>query len=108
MLFRSLGGGLPYYVVGKNMDENVVYVSRNLEDELMWRKDIQLTSIHWIAEAPVDGEQIQVRLRHRGKLLPATIQGDHLILGDAERAVAAGQSAVIYRGDAVLGGGIVA
>ncbi len=104
----NLGGGLPYYVVGKDMDRNVVYVSRNLEDESMWRKDIQLTDIHWIAEPPADSEQIQVRLRHRGKLLPATIQGDHLVLGDAERAVAAGQSAVIYRDDVVLGGGIVA
>lgn len=104
----NLGGGLPYYVVGKNMSENVVYVSRNLEDESMWRKDIQLGDIHWIGEAPADNERIQVRLRHRGKLLPATIQGDHLILDEAERAVAAGQSAVIYRDNEVLGGGIVA
>lgn len=104
----NLGGGLPYYVVGKNMNENVVYVSRNLEDESMWRKDIQLSDIHWIDEAPADNEPIQVRLRHRGKLLPATIQDDRLILDEAERAVAAGQSAVIYRDAEVLGGGIVA
>lgn len=104
----NLGGGLPYYVVGKDMATNVVYVSRNLEDESMWRKDVQLRDIHWIDEVPADGEQVKVRLRHRGKLLPATIEGDRLMLDEAERAIAAGQSAVLYRDAVVLGGGIVA
>ena len=104
----NLGGGLPYYVVGKDMATNVVYVSRNLEDESMWRKDVQLRDIHWIDEVPTDGEQVEVRLRHRGKLLPATIEGDRLMLDEAERAIAAGQSAVLYRDEVVLGGGIVA
>lgn len=104
----NLGGGLPYYVVGKNMDKNVVYVSRNLQDESMWRHEIPLQNIHWIEETPRDGEQIQVRLRHRGALLPAVVSGDQLKLDEAERAVAAGQSAVIYRNELVLGGGIVA
>ena len=104
----NLGGGLPYYVVGKDMATNVVYVSRNLEDESMWRKDVQLRDIHWIDEVPADGEQVEVRLRHRGKLLPATIEGDRLMLDEAERAIAAGQSAVLYRDEVVLGGGIVA
>lgn len=104
----NLGGGLPYYVVGKDMAKNVVYVSRNLEDESMWRKDITLNDIHWINEVPANDERILVRLRHRGKLLPATLDNDRLVLDEAERAVTAGQSAVIYRGNEVLGGGIVA
>ena len=104
----NLGGGLPYYVVGKDMEKNVVYVSRNLEDEAMWRKEIQLQDIHWISEAPAHDQRVEVRLRHRGKLLPATITNDTLVLDEAERAVAAGQSAVIYRDGVVLGGGIVA
>lgn len=104
----NLGGGLPYYVVGKDMDKNVVYVSRNLEDESMWRKEVQLRDIHWIDEVPGADDRIQVRLRHRGKLLPASLRNDRLMLDEAERAITAGQSAVIYRDEAVLGGGIVA
>lgn len=103
----NLGGGLPYYVVGKDMTENVVYVSRNLADESMWRKELSLGDIHWIDEAPQDHEDIHVRLRHRGSLLPAHLEGAKLMLDEPERAVAAGRSAVIYRGDVVLGGGIV-
>lgn len=104
----SLGGGLPYYVVGKDMTENVVYVSRNLADESMWRKELTLSDVHWINEPLEDHEAIRVRLRHRGGLLSARMQGAKLMLDEPERAVAAGQSAVIYRGDVVLGGGIVA
>lgn len=104
----SLGGGLPYYVVGKDMSKNEVYVSRNLNDESMWRHVLPLTDIHWINDAPRDGDELSVRLRHRGKLLPVALQGSTLELREAERAAASGQSAVIYRRDEVLGGGIVA
>lgn len=103
----DVGGGMPYYVVGKDMGKNEVYVSRNLNDEAMWRTSVQLTNLHWIHEAPGDGEQIVVRMRHRGKLLPAELRGATLVMHEPERAVTAGQSAVIYRGDEVLGGGIV-
>lgn len=103
----SLGGGLPYYVVGKDMAQNIVYVSRNLSDESMWRTELPLTDIHWIDKTPHDGEVIHVRLRHRGSLLPAQVRGETLVLSEPERAVAAGQSAVLYRDGIVLGGGIV-
>lgn len=103
----DVGGGLPYYVVDKNMATNTVYVSRNLNDAAMWRHELQLADMHWICAAPHDDEPIHVRLRHRGALLPAQLVGDRLVLDQPERAVAAGQSAVVYRGNECLGGGIV-
>lgn len=103
----NLGGGLPYYVVGKDMKSNTVYVSRDIESDAMWRREIQLESVHWITDGPESGEDIEVRLRHRGKLLPARMSGNTVRLSEAERAVAPGQSAVVYRGQEVLGGGIV-
>lgn len=104
----NLGGGLPYYVVGKDMEKNIVYVSRNLNDDSMWRQEIKLSDIHWIHVAPEAGVQVQVRLRHRGTLLPALLDGTVLRLNQPERAVAVGQSAVIYQDEICLGGGIVA
>lgn len=103
----DVGGGLPYYVVGKDMDKNEVYVSQNMNDESMWRTTLELTAMHWINNPAHDGEQLAVRLRHRGKLLPTTLSGSTLQLAEPERAVAAGQSAVLYRGNECLGGGIV-
>ena len=103
----SVGGGLPYYVVGKDVATNVVYVSQNLNDEMMWRTQIELGDVHWIGQPPQSEDTLTVRLRHRGELRPCQLDGHSLQLASPERAVAAGQSAVIYRGEEVLGGGIV-
>lgn len=101
----DIGGGLPYYVVGKDMDRNEVYVSTNLNDAQMWRSDLTLSAKHGIAGELADGDYM-VRLRHRGALVPATLQGDTLHLAEPQRAVTAGQSAVLYRADECVGGGI--
>ncbi|MGB3023635.1 MAG: tRNA 2-thiouridine(34) synthase MnmA [Candidatus Saccharimonadales bacterium] len=103
----NVGGGLPYYVVGKDMAHNQVFVSRNLDDESMWRERVELRDIHWINDAPRSSDTLHARLRHRGKLLPCTLEGNQLHLHEAERAATAGQSAVIYRDDECLGGGII-
>lgn len=103
----DVGGGLPYYVVGKDMDANIVYVSRNLNDETMWRDRIELSDLHWIGQAPLDNAELMVRLRHRGELLPCRFQGKTLEMEKPERAVAPGQSAVLYDGQTVVGGGFV-
>lgn len=103
----DVGGGMPFYVVGKDMDKNEVYVSRNLNDTAVWRKEVELCDIHWINEPAVDGEQLYVRMRHRGKLLPATLHDTILDMQEPERAAASGQSAVLYRSGECLGGGIV-
>lgn len=103
----DIGGGLPYYVVGKDMDKNEVYVSRNMNDESMWRTTIELTNLHWIHDASSDGEPLLVRLRHRGELKECTLHGNALHMSNPERAVAAGQSAVLYRDGECIGGGIV-
>jgi len=103
----DVGGGLPYYVVGKDMEKNEVYVSTNLNNQHLWRKDLQLASLHWITEPPADGASVSVRIRHRAPLVPATLQGDFLHIDEAQRAVTPGQSVVVYSDEICLGGGIV-
>jgi len=103
----EVGGGLPYYVVGKDMATNEVYVTTDLNDKTLWRDTIELSELHWINQTPQDGEY-DIRVRHRAKLARATLSGSKLTLHHPERAVTAGQSVVIYDGDVCLGGGIVA
>lgn len=103
----ELGGGLPYYVVGKDMDKNVVYVSRNLNAAEIWIEQVRLGSLHWINGAPSSEKTVQVRVRHRAPLVEAYLHADTLDLTEPQRAVTPGQSVVIYDGDVVLGGGIV-
>lgn len=108
----GIGGGLPYYVTGKDMKKNEVYVTTNLDDKNLWHKVLNLTDVHWINKAPKDGTNVQVRTRHRAPLIDATLQVVSknkaiVTTKDAIRAVTPGQSAVIYDGDLVLGGGII-
>lgn len=106
----DLGGGLPYYVVGKDMDKNEVYVTTDLNDGTLWRDSIKLSDVHWINSAPDDGKY-KIRVRHRAPLVDAMItkKDNELILtlDNPERAIAAGQSIVIYDGEVCLGGGII-
>lgn len=106
----DIGGGLPYYVVGKSMEKNEVYVTTDLNDATLWKNKVSLRAVHWINEVPRDG-RYQIRVRHRAPLIDAGIVTDSdgvtLQLHGDVRAIAAGQSVVVYRDDVCLGGGIV-
>jgi tRNA-specific 2-thiouridylase len=107
----GLGGGLPYYVTNTDVKKNIVYVSTQLDDDNFWQKQIKITNLHWIDEPPKTSKTYQVRTRYRGDLIPANIKitgkSAQVKLSKPERAVAAGQSVVVYDGGQVLGGGIV-
>lgn len=103
----NVGGGLPYYVSRKDIKTNTVYVTTNLDDASLWSKEVKLEASHWINRAPKTGKDYRVRLRYHGPLVGCTIAEDTLTLKNEQRGLAAGQSAVLYDGDHVLGGGII-
>ncbi len=114
----DVGGGLPYYVTGKNMNRNEVYVTTDLDDEKLWSDMLKLTELHWINGQPDLSKKYQVRTRYRTPLVactldlasktaknrPATLR---VALSEKVRAITPGQSAVIYDADRVVGSGIV-
>jgi len=106
----DVGGGLPYYVVGKGMAKNEVYVTTNLDAANLWHKELRLKDIHWINGLPAK-TKLQVRTRYRAALVDCEIKIAKdmvkVLLSDEVRAITAGQSAVFYDGDKVLGGGII-
>lgn len=107
----NIGGGLPYYVTGKNIDKNEVYVTNVLNDKKLWADKLKLNDVHWINREPDMNKTYSIRTRHRAKLEPCTVKksGDQLIieLKNEIRAATPGQSAVLYDKDVVLGGGII-
>ncbi len=118
----NVGGGLPYYVSHKDMNTNTVYVTTDLDDTSLWAHNVIIRDVHWITNPPsptsfdnpqssTNSANYQVRLRYRGPLIGCTlaVEPDHAVitLQTAQRATGPGQSAVIYDGDRVLGGGII-
>ena len=108
----GVGGGLPFYVTGKSMEKNEVYVTSDPSDQNLWSAQLKLSSSHWINQAPIHEVEYMVRTRHRADLIKGKLKNDTsnscvIELSKQIRAVTPGQSAVIYSGDECLGSGIV-
>ena len=102
----GLTQGLPYYVVKKDMDQNIVYVSQNLNARKLWSNETKLRDV--VLRAPAEGE-IMARIRHRAPLVPATYDAvtQTVHFQDEQKSLTSGQSVVLYRDDVCLGGGII-
>jgi tRNA (5-methylaminomethyl-2-thiouridylate)-methyltransferase len=110
---KGLGmGGGPWYVVKKDLKANIVYVA-HMESYLSHaRKEFTISNVHWIHDAPADGEPLLSKVRHTPRLENATVEqiGAHrwrVVLAEKDQGVAAGQSAVFYRGEICLGSGLI-
>ena len=101
----NLKAGLPYYVVKKDMDANVVYVSQNLNSLKLWTNSVKLTDV--ILRHNDDGHQILARVRHRAPLVSADYQDGVLTFEEEQKSLTPGQSVVFYRDQVCLGGGII-
>ena len=106
----GLGGG-PWYVVGKDLDRNRLFVSHATRFLEHARQQFTVTDMHWISHTPEKAE-LQVKLRHTPHLDPCRVEriseGRYQItLENKDQGVAPGQSAVLYDGEICLGSGVI-
>jgi len=109
---KGLGGGhgQKLYVLGSRPQTREVVVGT--WDELH-RKEMRVEEMNWLAGLPAVGDEVGVQIRHRARAADArVVRRDATSLevefASEQRAVAPGQSAVVFRGDVVLGGGRIA
>ncbi|MEO7353108.1 MAG: tRNA 2-thiouridine(34) synthase MnmA, partial [Gemmatimonadales bacterium] len=109
---KGLPGGraLPLFVVGINPESREVVVGG--ADDLLGHA-VTLEEINWLAAPLQVGDRCLAQLRYRAEAVPAVVRavgGDTVTLDllTPVRAIAPGQSGVLYNGDArVLGGGVI-
>lgn len=105
----NIGGGAPYFVVGKDVARNTLIVAQEGNEEALYKKEIMVEVMHWIAgQAPVLPLKCQARIRYRQPLQDATIENGRIVFVEPQRAVSPGQFAVFYDGEECLGGGVIA
>lgn len=109
---KGLGLALPapMYVKEKNIEENKVILSDN---ESLFTKELYADNINLITcdklEKPVR-VKAKIRYAHKEQWATVTQESDdllHIVFDEPQRAIAKGQSAVLYDGDTVVGGGII-
>jgi tRNA-uridine 2-sulfurtransferase len=106
---KGLGGGrsLPLFVLGSRPATREVVVGTG--EELL-RDAVSIAELNWLAAPPAAGDPVHVQVRHRAPAVAARVErvedgAIHLAFDRPQRAVTPGQSAVLFRGDVVLGGG---
>ena len=109
-LDRPAADGRPRYVLSIEPVANTVTVGS--ADALAVREITAIRPVWTGCEPPLAPVECTVQLRAHGEVHPCTAQvsGDelHIYLGDEARGVAAGQAAVLYDGDTVLGSATIA
>ena len=99
------------YVVRILPEQNAVVVGPN---EALFTRECTVPGMHWISgEAPALPLRCSAKTRYRQPEQPCTVYpagegGIRLVFDEPLRAITPGQSAVLYDGDTVLGGGIIA
>jgi tRNA-specific 2-thiouridylase len=108
---RGLPGGspTPLYVVALRPERREVVVGT--AEELAGHQ-VELGEINWLGPALAPGDHCEIQIRYRSRAIPATVvaaDDDHLTLALATpgRAITPGQSGVLYRGEHMLGGGVI-
>lgn len=105
----ALGGG-PWYVVSMDKKKNALFVSR--DEKKLLSKELTAEKINWISDgAPKLPIRVKAKIRYKHKEAPCVIKkiknNYKIIFAKPQRAITAGQSAVFYKGDEVLGGGVI-
>lgn len=95
-----------------NIDPEADCVLVGAEDEL-YSSGLTAVDLNYLCpDIPPSGMEVGVRIRYRSPVIPAVLDiSNHrsvtITFQEPQRAASPGQSVVFYRGDVVLGGGII-
>mgnify|MGYP001428314010 CR=1 FL=1 len=104
----------PFFVVGKDMAANTVYVAQEKGNELRRSWSCALSHFNWLGpgDAPRQGPCF-CKFRYRARALPVTLElgsdsNAAVLRYDGYEYIAPGQIACLYNGDGIcLGGGVI-
>ncbi|MBR4639289.1 MAG: tRNA 2-thiouridine(34) synthase MnmA, partial [Butyrivibrio sp.] len=98
------------YVKQLDVKNNRVILADNKD---LFEKELIIRDFHWITgDVPAEPMRCSAKIRYRHKEQLATLEvlsdgKAKITFDEPQRAITAGQSAVLYDGDIVLGGGII-
>lgn len=106
-------GDEPWYVVDKDVERNVLIVGQGADHERLYSKGLIANQLHWVDRIAItEPQKVVVKTRYRQTDIPCTlvpVSDDEIRVefDEPQKAVTPGQSAVFYRDEVCLGGGII-
>lgn len=107
------GNGDPWFAVGKNLKENILYVDQGFHNELLYGDEVIATNIGWVSnEAKGKEFKCTAKFRYRQEDNKVTVQivdenTVRILCDEPIRAITPGQAVVFYDGDECLGGATI-
>ncbi len=105
----DIGGTGPYYVVGKDVEKNELYVTDEEHQDLLYSDSCLITGVNILADRTYPLHCCaKFRYRQQDNEVTVTLNEDGTmtcVYPQLVRSVTPGQEAVIYDGDTVIGGG---
>lgn len=106
----GLSGG-PWYVAKKDIENNIIYVSRNNSTDRVNHDIFKAVNINWIPERPLDN-RLMVKLRHGAVKYSCTLdyfdENSAIVkLDTPDQGISSGQFAIFYKDGYCLGGGVI-
>ena len=106
------GPGEPWFVVSKDLEDNVLFVVEGKNHPALYHSSLVADELHWVSGTSPTPLSCTARIRHRQEeqkcyLSELTHNQIRVDFEEPQRAIAPGQSVVIYDGDLCLGGGVI-
>ena len=104
------GNGEPWFVAGKNLKRNILYVAQGASHPALYTNTLYADNVHWITETPVMPKKCTAKFRYRQKDIEVEISMDKNRLKVAyapQMSVTPGQVAVFYDKDICMGSAII-
>lgn len=107
------GEGEPWFVIGKNLEKNVLYVGQGFHHEMLYSDSIISDNVSWIRKGTIPNTfECTAKFRYRQSDNKVTVERlddskVKVIFHEPIRAITPGQAVVFYRGEECLGGGTI-
>lgn len=106
------GAGEAWFVVGKDVSRNVVYVEQGTDHPALYADQLTASDLTWVNEPPILPFRCQAKIRYRQidqecDIISITDEKTTVRFTSPQRAITPRQSIVFYDGEVCLGGGII-